>query len=179
MRTDYNIYQPNPDGWIVLNTHPSKEQVALDNLARQEFRSYCPMLKRTIRHARRSREVLRPLFPGYVFVQASAQGQLWRPLLSTYGVRRVLQFSGQPARLDDALVSALKHREQDGVIVLPPVPYNPGDRVKLSGGAFDGLVASIISMDEKHRLVVLLDLLNRPVKVKLDVSQVAPIVLPA
>jgi transcription antitermination factor NusG len=36
----------------------------------------------------------------------------------------------------------------------------------------NGLVATIIEMNEKDRLVVLLDLLNRPVRVTLDVSAV-------
>ena len=40
---------------------------------------------------------------------------------------------------------------------------------------FDGLVATIIEMHERDRLTVLMDLLNRPVKGKVEEMQVAPI----
>ena len=50
----------------------------------------------------------------------------------------------------------------------------PGQQVRLAGGTFDGLVASILELDEKDRLVVLLELLRRPVKVKVDARWVAP-----
>ena len=38
----------------------------------------------------------------------------------------------------------------------------------MTGGAFDGLLATIISMDERDRLTVLMQLLNRAVKIKVD-----------
>jgi transcriptional antiterminator RfaH len=56
----------------------------------------------------------------------------------------------------------------------PASPYEPGQQVKLTGGAFDNLVATILEMDEKDRLVVLMDLLNRPTKVTVHMSCVTP-----
>ena len=61
----------------------------------------------------------------------------------------------------------------DGAIVRPDTPYKLGQQVRVSSGAFDGLVATIIAMDEKDRLVVLMELLNRPVKVRVDAGLVA------
>ena len=37
------------------------------------------------------------------------------------------------------------------------------------------LIATIIEMHERERLTVLMDLLNRPVKVKIEETQVAPV----
>ena len=54
-------------------------------------------------------------------------------------------------------------------------PYRVGQQIRLAGGAFDGLVATIIEMHERDRLTVLMDLLNRPVKVKVEETQVAPV----
>src|SRR5262245_51643983 len=52
-----------PPLWVVVNTHPHREPFAIDNLTRQGFKSYCPMVKKRRSHARRSMEVARPLFP--------------------------------------------------------------------------------------------------------------------
>ena len=126
-------------------------------------------------HARRTCDVLRPLFPGYLFVQVNPEIDRWRPMLSTFGVRSVLRCGDRLSFIDDAFIESLKAREIDGVITRPSSPYQVGQEVRLSGGAFDGMVATIIDMDERDRLTVLMDLLNRPVRVKVDERQIAPV----
>jgi transcriptional antiterminator RfaH len=175
MRTEYNNYCPaQPSTWVVVNTQPHREHIALDNLARQEFQAYCPMMRKRVRHARRTQEVLRPLFPGYLFVRVNPDLQRWRPILSTYGVRTLVCCGDRPSFLDEGFIDGLKARELDGAIVRPASPYRPGQQVKMAGGAFDGLIATILEMDEKDRLVVLMDLLNRPTKVKVEAGCVIP-----
>jgi hypothetical protein len=58
--------------WAVINTHPHREEMALENLMRQGFIAYCPMLRRRRSHGRRITPVLRPLFPSYLFVSTGA-----------------------------------------------------------------------------------------------------------
>ena len=165
---------PRPPGkWSVINTHPHKEAVAIENLQRQNFRTYCPLVRKRIKHARREQDVLRPLFPTYVFVQIDVNAHRWRAISSTFGVRTLVSFGERLSFLHDDFISSLKVREVDGAIIRPESPYSVGQNVKVSGGAFDGLVATIIEMSEKDRLIVLMDLLNRPVKVKLEASRVA------
>ncbi len=158
--------------WVVVNTHPNRENQAIENLARQQFTAYCPLMAKRIRHARRELDVLRPLFTGYIFVQIDPSAQRWRPILSTIGIRTMVSFGNQLSYLDDGFIQSLKTREIGGVIARPETPYRVGQQVRLTSGSFDGLVATIIAMDEKDRLVVLMDLLNRPVKVKIDAGKV-------
>jgi transcriptional antiterminator RfaH len=66
-------------------------------------------------------------------------------------------------------------REVDGVILKPEKAYTVGQQVKVNGGPFDGVVATIIAMDEKDRLVVLMDLLNQSVKVKVSATGVTAV----
>jgi transcriptional antiterminator RfaH len=156
--------------WSVINTHPGREQLAEDNLERQQFRVYCPKVRKLVRHARRTSEVLRPLFPGYLFVHLPVTG--WQPAASTYGVRSLLRLGERPAIIDDGFISSLRAREVDGIIADHTRQFKIGQQVQFAGGSFDGLVATIIEMKEKDRLVVLLDLLQRPVRVRIDAKQV-------
>jgi transcriptional antiterminator RfaH len=160
--------------WIVVNTHPHKEATAIINLENQGFATYCPLLRRQVRHARKTRSVLRPLFPGYIFVDSPDETS-WRPVLSTLGVRSLVRSGDQPSRLDSQFIDALRAREADGVIVAPATPYAVGQRIRISEGPFDGTVATIITLDEKDRLVVLMELLNRPVRVRLDARNVSTV----
>ncbi len=50
------------DEWYLLRSKPRQELRAVENLERQGFIAYCPMLEK-----KRSRP--EPLFPGYVFLQ--------------------------------------------------------------------------------------------------------------
>lgn len=54
--------------WFVIRTKPNSEKIALLNCERQGFPAYLPLIRKTIRHARTKKEVLRPLFPGYLFL---------------------------------------------------------------------------------------------------------------
>ncbi|EJW09567.1 Transcriptional activator RfaH [Rhodovulum sp. PH10] len=158
--------------WIVVNTHAHKERVAIENLERQFYGTYCPMIRTQVRHARKTSQVLRPLFPGYLFVALDLERDRWRPILSTLGVRSVVRDRDTPSRLDPAIIESLKAREVDGAIVRPASPYQVGQDVKIAGGALDGLVVKIIALGEKDRIVVLLDLLNRSIEVRMGASQV-------
>jgi transcriptional antiterminator RfaH len=160
--------------WIVINTHPHREHLALENLHRQDFEAYCPMIRKRRSHARRVESVLRPLFPGYLFLRASTEQARWRPVLSTYGVRTIVRAGDALSFIDDGFIVGLKAREMDGAIVRPANPYHIGQQVRVAAGPFDGLIATIIAMDEKDRLVVLLDMMNRSIKVKLSNEWVAP-----
>lgn len=159
--------------WIVVNTQPHREFVALDNLTRQEFCSYCPLVRKSVRHARRTQIVLRPLFPSYLFVQLDPNLQRWSPILSTIGVRTLVRCGEQLSFLQNGFIDSLKAREIDGVVAKPEIPFRLGQQVRITNGAFDGIVATIVQMDEKDRVVVLMDLLNRQVKVRLGVRQIA------
>ena len=161
--------------WAAVNTQPHRESVAYDNLERQGFIAYCPVVRRRRSHARRVDEVLRPLFPGYLFVSIAPEREFWRPILSTYGVRTLVRCGDQPSVVHAQFVGALKAREVDGAIVRPPVPYLVGQQVRVVAGAFDGIVATILDLDEKDRLTVLLDIMSRPVKARLTSQQVTPL----
>jgi len=172
MRTEYSPYPGKSSGWAVLNTHPHREHIALTHLERQDFFAYCPMIRRRRSHARRVTDVLRPMFPGYVFVQSTSCAERWRPLTSTIGIRSVVRCGVELSLLDDAFVQCLKARELDGAVSRPECHYQVGQHVRLAGGPFDGIVATIVDMHERDRLTVLMDLLNRPVKVRVDEAQV-------
>src|SRR5229473_3357940 len=95
------------NSWIVASTHPHKEQMALDNLSRQGFRVYCPKIRKRIRHARRLHQVIRPLFPGYIFIRLDPQKEQWRSIDSTFGVRNLVRFGDRPGTVPGEFVARL------------------------------------------------------------------------
>ncbi|MBL8564808.1 MAG: transcriptional activator RfaH [Hyphomicrobiaceae bacterium] len=161
---------------MVVTTHRSREEYAAQNLERQGFTVYYPRIIKRVSHARRTYDTARPLFPSYLFVAHSAvEGSRWRTLLSTFGVRAVIRSGENPSLLTHAFVASLKAREVEGVLRLPEKPFAIGQEVRIQGGAFDGLVGTILELRENQRIVVLMRLLNQQSKVLLTADGLSPV----
>lgn len=159
--------------WAVINTHPSREALALQHLDRQAFDAYCPMISKRLKQAHRYIDVARPLFPGYLFVRVAPERNQWRPVLSTVGVRTVIRFGERLGWVDNAFIEGLKQREKDGLIARPISPFAVGQQVRVTSGPFDGIIATIVSVSEKDRLIVLMELLSRKVQVHVTTEQLS------
>jgi transcriptional antiterminator RfaH len=166
---------PRPAAWAVVMTQPNREAVARQNLVRQQFEVYGPVVLRRVRHARRTQEVLRPLFPGYLFVGFDRDGATWRAINSTLGVRALVRSGDQVSWIDGEFIDGLRSREIDGVISRAASTFTAGQNVRMADGAFDGLIAKILEVDEKNRLVVLMEFLNRSVRIRVEHTQVLPL----
>jgi transcriptional antiterminator RfaH len=118
--------------------------------------------------------VLRPIFPGYLFVAVNLDLDLWRPIASTFGVRKLLHFGDNLGLLDDRFIGELKAREVNGAVVRPAAPYQVGQSVRITDGAFAGIVTRIIALNDSDRVTVLLDLLGKATKAKFDVRDISP-----
>ena len=94
--------------------------------------------------------------------------------MSTFGVRMLVRFGEQLAFVPDDFIQELRSHEIDGEIVRPAQSYAVGQRVHVADGPFSGLVGTIIDMNDKDRLVVLMNLLSRPVKVQIAARMVVP-----
>ena len=117
-------------------------------------------------------DVARPIFPGYIFAEVAPDLALWRSILSTYGVRAVIRYGDRPAFVEPGFIEALRAREIDGIIAKPIAPYRLGQEIRLNGGPFDGLIATIVEMKDKDRLVLLMRLLSQDIRLKVTTANV-------
>lgn len=76
--------------WYVVYTRARGEAWAAGNLVRQDFEVYFPKIRQEVRHARRIRSVLAPLFPRYLLVRLDTENQRWRSVNGTFGVSHII-----------------------------------------------------------------------------------------
>ena len=155
--------------WYVVQTQARSEELARRNLERQNFRTYLPVYSRRHRHARRVAHVRRPLFPRYLFVAMDIELTRWRAIQSTIGVSQLVCFGSQPAPLPAGIVEAIVERENaEGIVDTESVnKLKPGDKIQVLAGALIDRIGMLLDLADDERVIVLLDLLGRPVKVKL------------
>ena len=157
--------------WFLAQYKPNAHKVALRNLQRQGFEVFLPMSSETVRRDELFKTVLKPLFPGYLFVAFDPRGAAWRTINSTYGVTRLVQFNDQPKSVPEDLVEGLKKRcNEAGELQVEPATFLPGEEVRIGHGAFADFVATVEQMTSDRRVWVLLDLLGRSTRVAVKIS---------
>ena len=158
--------------WYAVHTRLHAEARALENLKRQGFEAWLPLYRKQRRRARRSEQVLRPLFPRYLFVALDLDGEQWRPVLSTYGVADLVSSGDGPLALADAVIDALRARaDEDGHYTLAR-GLKSGDKVRIESGPMRALEGILEVEGDTDRVVVMLHLLGREVRVKLSSDEI-------
>jgi transcriptional antiterminator RfaH len=161
-----------PDGtveprWYVVQTRPNCESRAIFHLERQGYRIFCPRVVRTVRHARKTRRVLAPLFPNYLFTQMDVAYEPWRHVNSTCGVSRLIARGDVPQPVARGVVEALQERIAEDGAVDWKLSFKLGQQVQIAEGCFADFVGTLEHLDGSGRARVLLDLLGRSVSVTL------------
>ncbi|PCI40934.1 MAG: transcriptional activator RfaH [Rhodospirillaceae bacterium] len=159
--------------WFVVRTKTGAEDRAAWHLKNQGFEVYLPRYSKVIRHARKTQTVLRPVFPGYLFVSISLKQQQWRAINSTVGVIGLVQFGNAPCAVADSIVDMIRTQEQNGVVNLALNGLKKGDVVRIQAGAFAEHMALLEEVSGDRRAILLLDLMGREVRVQASVENLA------
>ena len=158
--------------WYVVNTKPRQEKTAQWHLERLNVEVFCPRLKQKKLIRRRSQEVVGPLFPGYLFARFDVDTH-YRAVHYSQGVRGVVGFGSDPAKVDEEMIESIRSRLEDGCMILPSPLFKPGQMVRIQEGPFEGLEAVFErEMPAQERVVLLLKSLSYQARVLIDREQV-------
>ncbi|MBU3713238.1 MAG: transcription/translation regulatory transformer protein RfaH [Limnohabitans sp.] len=159
--------------WYVIHTKPRQEQRALENLQRQGFEAWLPMIE--LEKVRRSRltRVTEPMFSRYLFIRLDTTQTNWSPIRSTLGVSKLVSFGNVPAAVPDALIDMLRESPP----LTPQRLMNPGDEVQLVDGPLRGLRGIYQQHDGEARAMVLIELLSQPQSIQIELQALRPVTL--
>jgi transcriptional antiterminator RfaH len=155
--------------WYLIHTKPRQEKSALQNLTQQGYACYLPILPTEKLRQGNLTVADEPLFPRYLFIQLGMgdSARSWSPIRSTKGVSRLVSFGIEPAKVDDRLIDLLKSQEAS-VQGQPQRLFTPGERVRLTDGAFAGIEGIYQMADGESRAMVLIELLSKPVSMRVS-----------
>ncbi len=161
--------------WYAVQTKSRQEQIARENLARQDFHVHLPLIRMAKRRRGRWQTVTEALFPGYLFVELDLLTQNAAPIRSTRGVLSLVRCGVTPLPVPPALMEQLLvASDGDEALIDADSFIKPGDRVELVEGPMAGLTAIVQEKTSEKRVLLLLDLLGRKNKVVVDIQQLVP-----
>lgn len=155
--------------WYVIQTKSRQEQRALRNLEQQGYECYLPM--HAVEKLRKGvlSVIEEPLFTRYLFIRldTSQSGKSWAPIRSTMGVSGLVTFGAEPAKVDERLIEALR-AQKNALCSQPERLFAQGERVLITDGPFVGIEAIYQMNDGESRAMVLIELLSKPVQLKIS-----------
>jgi transcription elongation factor/antiterminator RfaH len=159
--------------WYVAQTLHNREKVAERHLREQGFRSFFPQFRRTVRHARKLREVVAPVFPGYIFVTFDTERDRWHSIHGTVGVCRLLTALKRPVPVPGDVIQALIGAiDVSGCVVLG-ANLRVGQAVRVVAGPFVGGLGVLERLDGKGRVRVLLNIMGGQTPLMIDRADLA------
>jgi transcription elongation factor/antiterminator RfaH len=164
---------PN-ERWFLVHSLPRGEMRAETHLRMQGFRTYLPRIIKTIRHARKFRTALAPLFPRYLFIALNLDRDRWLSVRSTVGVSCLFTCAGLPVPAPAGIVEALLEHDANASLISTYGGLNEGQLVRILSGPFADFVGTLDRMDEFGRVRVLLDVMGRAVPIVLCRTSLSP-----
>lgn len=165
MNNQYSQPEAPHLSWFLVHCKPNAAHLASQNLRNQNFGVFLPMQKITKRKAKKFKTMLRPLFPGYLFVQIDPLAGDWRKINNTRGVTRIVQFGADSCPVPDTVMAALFERCDADHVLRDLGVLKSGNQARISEGPLSGLIAEIINIEPHGRVHLLLDIMGQATNV--------------
>lgn len=161
--------------WYALHTRARHEKVVERRLREQGMETFLPMAQEIHRWSDRKKKVEVPLFSCYVFVHCALNATA---KMSVYQVDSVLGFVGtrgvgQP--IPEEQINGIRTvLSQSSPWRLHPF-LKVGQRVRIRGGALDGVEGAFVSENGDHSLIISVDAIQRSMAVRIDGYDIEPV----
>jgi transcriptional antiterminator RfaH len=96
----------------LIHSKIRQERVALENLERQGFECFLPLIRAEKLRQGALQIVQEPVFPSYLFIRLGTglESQSWATICSSLGVSRLVTFGQIPAKIEDDPVAAMRYQ---------------------------------------------------------------------
>ena len=158
--------------WYALHTRVHRERVVERRLRALGLPTFLPVTTEVHRWSDRQKVIELPLFASYVFVQLDPGHSARRQVLGVDGIVGLVGDRGRGTPIPDTQIDAVR------TLVTQRIPCSPrpfltiGQRVRVRGGALDGVEGILLACERGDTLVVSVDVLGRSLGVSVAGYQV-------
>jgi len=162
--------------WYAVRTRSRHEKIATQQLQTRGIETFLPVVNQTHRWSDRKKQVEVPLFSGYTFVRVEyASNEQRIQVLQTHGVAGFVgtQRAGDP--IPDNQIEDIRTLLSNKVAVKAHSFLKIGQRVRVRGGALDGVEGILVSANGDRSLVISLNSIERSLSIRVEGYDVEPV----
>ncbi|PKN88916.1 MAG: antitermination protein NusG [Deltaproteobacteria bacterium HGW-Deltaproteobacteria-1] len=164
--------------WYAVHTKSRHEYKAHKGLTQKNLISFLPEMEVWSKRKDRKKKISLPLFPGYLFVEASLDNETKLAILKTPGVVRILgkKENAEPIPVPNEKITAIQ-RIMDKKVEMFSMQYpKAGEPARILDGPFAGIEGTVVTSDlEKELFVISIEVMQRSVAIKLEGFQISKI----
>jgi transcriptional antiterminator RfaH len=146
--------------WFAIHAKPRRENFAATNLSALGIGILLPLVKveRLVRGA--AQQGTKPLFSGYFFARFCPEDS-FESVKAARGVLQVVSSGRMPIPVHEEVVREIQDRiEEDGLIRIRSHHLDPGTRVSIQSGPFEGMMGRVErELDDRKRVAIFLETL--------------------
>lgn len=163
--------------WYSLVVRPRAERKAEEFIEKAGFEPFAPFYTQRRKWSDRTKSVEAPLFPGYVFARFPLERKTDLVRLVP-PVIEVVRFGDMTPPVEDDVIETVRamlaSKLPVEVTAIPRIRPKVGQRVRIVGTPFDGLLAIVQEIRNKRTVSVDLEALNKRVTVEIEFLEELP-----
>jgi transcription antitermination factor NusG len=169
------VAEPEPERWFALHTRARHEKAVTGRLNEIGIPTYLPMVTEVRRWSDRQKSIEVPIFGCYVFAKFTPKRWERLAILGVDGVLSVVGNRNAGTPIPNEQIEAVR------LLVDRALPWSShpflqvGQRVRIRGGALDGIEGILLARSGRDTLVISIDALQRSLAVHVDGYQIQPL----
>ena len=162
--------------WHVCYLKPRSEKIVKKKIEELQFEVFLPLVKQVKIYKTAKKNILLPLFPGYIFVNITPGYR--HHITEIPEVYRFIKFKNEYARVSDEeienlqiLVKNIKNHSE----IQSEVLFQQGKIVEVTEGPFQGIRGKIITMNGKRRVMIQIDAIKQAMSIDIDAKYLSKV----
>ncbi|MFZ3213889.1 MAG: UpxY family transcription antiterminator [Terriglobales bacterium] len=154
--------------WYAVHTRSRHEKVVAAQLRGHGVDTYLPLVEEIHRWSDRRKRVQVPLFPGYAFIHAGDSAETMATVAQVASAVGIVGAHPGGSPIPDEEIATV-HRLLSHNIPCVNHPFlEVGQRVRIRGGALDGVEGTLLARKGESCLVVSIELIQRSLAVPIE-----------
>ena len=152
----------HPRRWYVALVRMHHEKKVCERLAKMGIEAFIPVQEEVHQWSDRHKVVETVLLPMIVFVYADCKERMEVLSLSTVSRYMVMRGESTPAVIPDEQMARFRFMldYSEDTVCMQSCPMSRGDRVRVVKGPLLGLIGELVTVDDKSKVAVRLDMLG-------------------
>ena len=156
-----------PTNWYAVQTRSRHEKSVCHHFQNRGIAHYLPIVSETHRWSDRKKKVELPLFSGYVFVQVPATNEERVRVLRVDGVVRFVGHGVEGTPIPEEQIESIRMLVDENLPWSSHPFLKAGQRIRIRGGALDGMEGIFQSRNGEEMLVIAVEALQRSLSVSI------------